>query len=208
MPGRAASFAGTGPAVSRWRPPAGPRRIPASATAVARPPLRGRIRGMPAFEPRDPGREARVRASFPRQTVMTTIGARLGRVAPGAVEIELPFRADLCQQHGFLHAGIVTIIADSSCGYAALPPWGPPGGPRPCRRASDPDPRCQGDDDVGQLGHARAPASAGERGPGEREPARDEGGAAEPRDRAEPALAGQDEQGEGPREEDGAGAQE
>ncbi|HBH02354.1 MAG TPA: thioesterase [Candidatus Rokubacteria bacterium] len=75
---------------------------------------------MPAFEPRDPGWEARVRASFARQTVMTTIGARLGRVAPGAVDIELPFRADLCQQHGFLHAGIVTTIADSSCGYAAL----------------------------------------------------------------------------------------
>ena len=75
---------------------------------------------MPAFEPRDPGWEARVRASFALQTVMTTIGARLGRVAPGAVDIELPFRADLCQQHGFLHAGIVTTIADSSCGYAAL----------------------------------------------------------------------------------------
>ena len=75
---------------------------------------------MPAFEPRDPGWEARVRASFARQTVMTTIGARLGRVAPGAVDIELPFRADLCQQHGFLHAGIVTTIADTSCGYAAL----------------------------------------------------------------------------------------
>ena len=75
---------------------------------------------MPAFEPRDPGWEARVRASFALQTVMTTIGARLGRVAPGAVDVELPFRADLCQQHGFLHAGIVTTIADSSCGYAAL----------------------------------------------------------------------------------------
>ena len=75
---------------------------------------------MPAFEPRDPGWEARVRASFALQTVMTTIGARLGRVAPGAVDIELPFRADLCQQHGFLHAGIVTTIADTSCGYAAL----------------------------------------------------------------------------------------
>ena len=75
---------------------------------------------MPAFEPRDPGWEARVRASFALQTVMTTIGARLGRVAPGAVDVELPYRADLCQQHGFLHAGIVTTIADSSCGYAAL----------------------------------------------------------------------------------------
>jgi len=75
---------------------------------------------MPAFRPRDPGWQARVRASFARQTVMTTIGAHLGAMAPGAVDIALPFRADLCQQHGLLHAGIVTTIADSSCGYAAL----------------------------------------------------------------------------------------
>lgn len=61
-----------------------------------------------------------MRASFARQQVMTTIGARLLTVQPGAVEIELPFRADLTQQHGFLHAGIVTTIADSACGYAAL----------------------------------------------------------------------------------------
>src|SRR3990170_980725 len=75
---------------------------------------------MQTFRPRDPGWQARVRASFARQTVMTTIGAHLGAMAPGAVDIALPFRADLCQQHGFLHAGIVTTIADSSCGYAAL----------------------------------------------------------------------------------------
>jgi uncharacterized protein (TIGR00369 family) len=75
---------------------------------------------MPAFRPLDPAFEPRVRASFARQTVMATIGARLTRVAPGAVDIELAFRDDLCQQHGFLHAGIVTTIADSACGYAAL----------------------------------------------------------------------------------------
>jgi len=75
---------------------------------------------MPDFEPQDPDFEARVRASFGRQTVMTTIGARIERVVPGEVEISLPFRADLAQQHGFLHAGIVTTIVDSACGYAAL----------------------------------------------------------------------------------------
>jgi acyl-coenzyme A thioesterase PaaI-like protein len=48
------------------------------------------------------------------------IGAMLTKVAPGAVEIELPFRDDLTQQHGFVHAGVVTAIADSACGYAAL----------------------------------------------------------------------------------------
>lgn len=61
----------------------------------------------------------RVRASFQQQTVMAAIGASLRSVAPGAVEIELPYRGDLCQQDGFLHAGIVTTICDSACGYAA-----------------------------------------------------------------------------------------
>ena len=56
---------------------------------------------------------------------MGLIGAELSRVEPGIVEITLPYRADLAQQHGFLHAGIVTTIADSACGYAAyslMPP--------------------------------------------------------------------------------------
>ena len=56
---------------------------------------------------------------------MALIGAELARVEPGIVEITLPYRADLAQQHGYLHAGIVTTIADSACGYAAyslMPP--------------------------------------------------------------------------------------
>ncbi|HEX2189254.1 MAG TPA: PaaI family thioesterase [Longimicrobiaceae bacterium] len=71
-------------------------------------------------EPQDPGFEARVRDSFARQRVMETLGARLVRVAPGEVELELPYRADLTQQHGFLHAGVVTTVLDSACGYAAF----------------------------------------------------------------------------------------
>lgn len=63
--------------------------------------------------------EGRVRASFARQAVMATIGAELTRVNPGEVEIELPFRAELTQQHGFLHAGIISTALDSACGYAA-----------------------------------------------------------------------------------------
>lgn len=74
----------------------------------------------PRFDPRDPDYDARVRASFARQRAMQTIGARLVRVEPGVVELELPFRDDLTQQHGFLHAGIVTTLVDSACGYAAL----------------------------------------------------------------------------------------
>jgi uncharacterized protein (TIGR00369 family) len=72
------------------------------------------------FAPQDPEFETRVRASFARQRVMETIGARLLRVAPGAVEIGLNFREDLTQQHGYLHAGIVAAVVDSACGYAAL----------------------------------------------------------------------------------------
>ncbi|HEY7678680.1 MAG TPA: PaaI family thioesterase [Candidatus Methylomirabilis sp.] len=75
---------------------------------------------MPTFEPADADFERRVRSSFARQGLMERIGARLTAVSPGAVEIELPFRADLTQQHGFVHAGIITSIVDSACGYAAL----------------------------------------------------------------------------------------
>ena len=64
--------------------------------------------------------ERRVRDSFARMQVMTTIGASLRRVAAGEVEIELPFMASLTQQHGFVHAGIVATILDTACGYAAL----------------------------------------------------------------------------------------
>jgi uncharacterized protein (TIGR00369 family) len=62
---------------------------------------------------------ARIRASFDRQRMMQTIGASLDSLAPGRAEISLPFRADLTQQHGYLHAGVVATIADSACGYAA-----------------------------------------------------------------------------------------
>ncbi len=75
---------------------------------------------MSAFLPKDPDFAARVRVSFARQGVMALIGARLSRVEPGLVEIELPYRADLCQQHGFFHAGITSTIADSAGGYAAF----------------------------------------------------------------------------------------
>ena len=66
-----------------------------------------------------------IKQSFAKQTIMELIGAQLTRVEPGIIEILLPYRADLAQQHGYLHAGIVTTIADSACGYAAyslMPP--------------------------------------------------------------------------------------
>ncbi|MGH2503764.1 MAG: PaaI family thioesterase [Ktedonobacterales bacterium] len=75
---------------------------------------------MTQFEPQDPDFERRVRESFASQRVMETMGATLLRVAPGEVEVALPFSEALTQQHGFLHAGVVTTIIDSACGYAAL----------------------------------------------------------------------------------------
>ena len=62
----------------------------------------------------------RVSNSFAQQQFMTTLGATLLSVKPGAVEIAVPFRADLTQQNVFLHAGVITSILDSACGYAAL----------------------------------------------------------------------------------------
>ena len=62
----------------------------------------------------------RVQSSFAQQSVMNLIGAELVKVLPGEVEISIPFRDNLTQQHGFLHAGIITTIVDSACGYAAF----------------------------------------------------------------------------------------
>jgi uncharacterized protein (TIGR00369 family) len=69
--------------------------------------------------PANPEFEAMVRDSFARQPMMTTLGAQLTRVAPGEVEVTLDHQPGLTQQHGFLHAGAISSIADSACGYAA-----------------------------------------------------------------------------------------
>jgi uncharacterized protein (TIGR00369 family) len=74
---------------------------------------------MPAFEPVDADYGARVHASFARQRFMATLGARLVRIEPGLCEIELDYREELTQQHGYLHAAVGTAIADSAGGYAA-----------------------------------------------------------------------------------------
>lgn len=73
-----------------------------------------------AFEPRNPDYAARIRDSFARQDFMTHLGAELGEIAPGSVDIVLPFRDQLRQQHGFFHAGTTAAIADSAAGYAAF----------------------------------------------------------------------------------------
>ncbi|KAA0683215.1 PaaI family thioesterase [Azospirillum brasilense] len=70
------------------------------------------------FEPRDPDWEARCRASFEIQPICKTLGIELTWLEPGFCEMRLPFRADLTQQHGFFHAGMVSTLADNAGGYA------------------------------------------------------------------------------------------
>lgn len=74
---------------------------------------------MPGMTASDPLFAGRVRDSFARQNAMAFIGAQPTRVEPGHVEIELPYREELTQQHKFFHGGITTMIADSAAGYAA-----------------------------------------------------------------------------------------
>ncbi len=75
---------------------------------------------MSDFKPKDPNFKSRVADSFHRQAVMRTIGAELTAVTPGRVAIGMSHAAELTQQHGFLHAGIVATALDSACGYAAF----------------------------------------------------------------------------------------
>jgi uncharacterized protein (TIGR00369 family) len=70
--------------------------------------------------PADPGFERRTRESFSKQGAMAHLGATLERVEPGRVEIRMPFRPELSQQHGFFHAGMISTIADSAGGYAGF----------------------------------------------------------------------------------------
>lgn len=81
------------------------------------------------FTPVDADFERRTREAYGRQGAMRLIGATLVHVAPGTVEIALPYRAEIAQQHGFLHGGIMAASLDSACGFAAfslMPPDGEP----------------------------------------------------------------------------------
>src|SRR6202023_26123 len=72
------------------------------------------------FLPKDPNYDERVRSSFARQRVMQTLGVEIVRLAPGEIELAMPYDAAYAQQHGFMHAGIITTALDSACGYAAF----------------------------------------------------------------------------------------
>ena len=71
------------------------------------------------FQPADADFAARVRGSFAQQAAMTLIGAELVEVGPGRIVMTLAHSARVTQQHGFIHAGIVSTALDSACGYAA-----------------------------------------------------------------------------------------
>ena len=75
---------------------------------------------MKHLSPADPGFRQRVHDSFARQTVMSTIGATLDIAEAGRVVIVMGHKPELTQQHGFVHAGIVSTALDSACGYAAF----------------------------------------------------------------------------------------
>jgi uncharacterized protein (TIGR00369 family) len=70
--------------------------------------------------PRNPAYADVVRESFARQTMMASMGVSIARIAPGEVDLEMPYAPAFCQQNGYLHAGATASLADSANGYAAL----------------------------------------------------------------------------------------
>ena len=72
------------------------------------------------LEPANSDFARRVQDSFARQGAMHTLGAELSLLEPGAVDVCLDWAPGLTQQHGFLHAGMVSTALDSACGYAGL----------------------------------------------------------------------------------------
>lgn len=74
----------------------------------------------PVFTPIDPRYAERVQRDFDRQRVLRTMQISIERIEPGEVTLSMPFQTALTQQHGFLHAGVVTTLIDTACGYAAF----------------------------------------------------------------------------------------
>jgi acyl-coenzyme A thioesterase PaaI-like protein len=72
---------------------------------------------MTRFEPKNPDYDASVHDSFNRQQVMHTLGISIAELSPGRIVLEMAHQDTLTQQHGFLHAGIVSTALDSACGY-------------------------------------------------------------------------------------------
>ncbi len=75
---------------------------------------------MTNFQPRDPNFREKVKDSFTRQKVMGELGVEINDLSPGEIELQFPYDERWTQQHGFIHAGIISTVMDSACGYAAF----------------------------------------------------------------------------------------
>jgi uncharacterized protein (TIGR00369 family) len=75
---------------------------------------------MPGFEPKNPDFRAAAIATFEAQPAMRTLGVSLARLEPGEVELAMGYSPAFTQQHGFVHAGIITAALDNACGIAAF----------------------------------------------------------------------------------------
>ena len=75
---------------------------------------------MPRFEPKNPDFRVEAIATFEAQPAMRTLGISLARLEPGEVELAMAYSSAFTQQHGFVHAGIITAALDNACGIAAF----------------------------------------------------------------------------------------
>src|SRR5437870_11299877 len=75
---------------------------------------------MPRFQPKNPDYRAIAIHTFEQQRAMKTLGISIARLEPGEVDLAMDYRVDLTQQHGFIHAGIITAGLDTACGIAAF----------------------------------------------------------------------------------------
>ena len=75
---------------------------------------------MNKFEPKDSAFRERVQSSFDRQQCMATLEIVISRIESGFIELVMPYAEAYTQQHGFIHAGIISTALDSACGYAAF----------------------------------------------------------------------------------------
>lgn len=75
---------------------------------------------MSDFQPRSADYTTKVLSSFARQPAMHSLGVEVSKLEPGQIELTMPYNADFTQQHGFVHAGIISTALDSACGYAAF----------------------------------------------------------------------------------------
>lgn len=75
---------------------------------------------MPRFEPKNPDYRAAATATFAAQPAMRTLGISIARLEPGEVDLAMAYSPAFTQQHGFVHAGVITAGLDNACGIAAF----------------------------------------------------------------------------------------